>query len=86
MSSPYTSSPTGARAIAKRIAADGFVTVSDRRSIGGGEGGEDVEDEKGEERDGVEGERARCIRGTGAAADGRKGSPRRRRQDRRMGT
>src|SRR5262249_48274869 len=33
-SSPYTSSPTGARAIASRIAGVGWVTVSLRRSMG----------------------------------------------------
>src|SRR5208337_1092476 len=33
-SSPYWSSPTGAAAIAERIAAVGRVTVSERRSIG----------------------------------------------------
>jgi hypothetical protein len=32
-SSPYWSSPTGAAAIAARIAAVGWVTVSERRSI-----------------------------------------------------
>ena len=32
-SSPYQSSPTSASAIARRMAADGLVTVSDRRSI-----------------------------------------------------
>ncbi len=31
-SSPYQSSPTSASAIARRIAADGLVTVSERRS------------------------------------------------------
>ena len=34
-SSPKTSSPTSASAIARRIAGVGFVTVSDRKSIGG---------------------------------------------------
>ena len=34
-SSAYTSSPTSASAIACRIAAEGLVTVSDRRSIAG---------------------------------------------------
>src|SRR5690606_15508305 len=34
-SSPYTSSPTGALAIAWRMASVGCVTVSDRRSITG---------------------------------------------------
>ena len=33
-SSPYQSSPTSASAIAARIASDGLVTVSERRSIG----------------------------------------------------
>jgi len=32
-SSPYWSSPTGASAIARRIAGEGRVTVSERRSI-----------------------------------------------------
>jgi len=34
-SSPYTSSPTGAAAIAARMPGEGWVTVSLRRSIGG---------------------------------------------------
>ena len=33
-SSPYSSLPTGAAAMAARIAADGSVTVSERRSMG----------------------------------------------------
>src|SRR5271154_4857100 len=32
-SSPYWSSPTGARAIAARMSSDGSVTVSERRSM-----------------------------------------------------
>src|SRR5205085_2766592 len=35
-SSPYQSSPTSAEAIARRIASEGLVTVSERRSIGAG--------------------------------------------------
>src|SRR3954462_246678 len=35
-SSPYQSSPTSAEAIARRIESEGFVTVSERRSIGAG--------------------------------------------------
>src|SRR6266516_6943951 len=38
-SSPYQSSPTSASAIARRMAAEGFVTVSERRSIGRATGG-----------------------------------------------
>ena len=37
-SSPYWSSPTGAAAIAARIAAEGSVTVSERRSMASGAG------------------------------------------------
>src|SRR5436190_3325920 len=37
-SSPYQSSPTSAEAIARRIASEGLVTVSERRSIGAGTG------------------------------------------------
>src|SRR2546426_12276004 len=39
-SSPNQSSPTSASAMARRIAAEGFVTVSERRSMGAGIGGQ----------------------------------------------